>query len=79
MDKFEIPLTDELRAHLDVRVGANGYPDAGTYIRTLIEQDRSDLDELRAEIARGDASGISPRTADEIIEAAFRKYGASGA
>ena len=79
MDRFDVPLNDELRAHIDVRVGENGFPDKGTYIRALIERDRSEIEELRAEIRKGDESGISSRSIDEIIEGAFWKYGASGA
>jgi hypothetical protein len=79
MDRFEVPLTDELRAYVEKRVGENGFPDRGTYIKALIERDRRDIEELRIEIERGDASGISPRTVDEIIDGAFRKYAASRA
>jgi antitoxin ParD1/3/4 len=79
MDRFDVPLTDELRAHVDVRTGDNGYPDAGTYIKALIERDRTEIEELRAEIDRGDASGISPRSIDEIIDSAFRKHCAARA
>lgn len=76
MDRFDVPLTEELRAHIDVRVGESGFPDAGAYIRALIERDRTEIEELREQIRKGDESGISPRTVDEIIESAFRKYGA---
>ncbi len=79
MDRFEVPLTEDLRAHIDVRVGENVFPDAGTYIRALIERDRSEIEQLREEIRKGDESGISPRSFDEIVERAFRKYSASRA
>ncbi len=79
MDHFDVPLDDGLRAHLDGRVGATGFPDAGTYIRALIERDRAEIEELREEIRRGDESGVSPRTVQQIVEGAFREYDAARA
>jgi len=39
-------------------------------VRDLLRRDQASLEELRAAIDEGDASGISERSFDEIIEAA---------
>lgn len=79
MDRFDVPLSDDLRAHLDVRVGTGEFDDPGAYIEALIARDRREVEALRAAIKEGDESGISPRTIEEIIGQAFQRHRASGA
>jgi Arc/MetJ-type ribon-helix-helix transcriptional regulator len=67
MDSFDVPLTDDLRAHVDLMIDQGGYPDAGTYIRALIEWDYRQLVKLHRQLDEGEASGPSGKTFDEII------------
>jgi antitoxin ParD1/3/4 len=70
MERIDVPLDDGLRAHIELRTSGDDYPDAGTYIRALIEDDRQRLEELRAAIDEGVQSGIDERSIDEIVAAA---------
>lgn len=70
MERIDVPLDDGLRAHIELRTSGDDYPDAGTYIRALIEDDRQRLEELRAALDEGMQSGIDERSIDEILAAA---------
>lgn len=70
MERIDVPLDDGLRAHIELRTSGDDYPDAGTYIRALIEDDRQRLEELRAALDEGVQSGIDERSIDEIVAAA---------
>ena len=78
MDHIDVPLSDDLRAHVDARVGTGDFASPGAYIETLIDRDRRNIAALRGAIERGDASGVSLRSFDEIVESAFQRHSASG-
>jgi len=52
------------------QIDSGSYADVGDMVRDLLRRDQASLEELRAAIDEGDASGISERSFDEIIEAA---------
>lgn len=69
MERIDVPLDDSLREHLELRTSGEDFPDAGAYVRALIEDDRQRLEELRAALIEGEQSGTDERSIDEIIAA----------
>lgn len=76
MERIDVPLDDDLRAHIELRTSGEGYPDAGAYIRALIEDDRQRMEELRAALVEGEESGVDGRSIDEIIAEGRERAGA---
>jgi len=70
MPEVTIALPQALLDHAQEQIDAGAYSDLGDMIRDLLHRDQSALEELRAAIDEGDASGHSERSFDEIIEAA---------
>ena len=70
IERIDVPLNDSLREHLELRTSGDDFPDAGAYVRALIEDDRQRLEELRAALIAGEKSGYDDRTIDEIIACA---------
>ncbi len=77
MERFDVPLSEDLRAHVEERLGGDQFSDAGSYLAALIERDKHDFDQLADELRRGEESGLSGRSVEEIIDEAFRSYGAA--
>jgi len=77
MDRFDVPLSDDLRAHVEARVATGEFEGSGAYIQALIVRDRESFEALSAAIKKGDESGISSRTVEEVVEEAFRRHGAA--
>lgn len=76
MERIDVPLDDDLRAHIELRTSGDDYPDAGTYIRALIEDDRQRLEELRAAVQAGVDSGLSDRQPRDIWDEVKRRNSA---
>jgi Arc/MetJ-type ribon-helix-helix transcriptional regulator len=74
MDRLEIALSEDLRAHVDARIASGTFGDAGAYIEALIARDRQDLEALRTAIDQADNSGISPRTPRQVLDDALRRH-----
>lgn len=79
MERIDVPLDDSLREHLELRTSGDDFPDAGSYVRALIEDDRQRLEELREAIQAGIDSGVSERTPEQIWEEAKRRHCATSA
>ena len=69
MERIDVPLDDALREHVELRTSGDDFPDAGAYVRALIEEDRQRLEELRAALIEGEESGIDERSIDDVIAA----------
>jgi antitoxin ParD1/3/4 len=67
MATVNIALTDEMKEFVEGQVATGQYADMSDYIRDLIRERQEAVDRLRALLAEGEASGISPRTFDEIL------------
>ena len=67
---------------IDERVQSGDYPDAATYVADLVARDRTDTAHraaLDAALDEGEASGVSPRTVEQIFaEARARHMHAAG-
>jgi antitoxin ParD1/3/4 len=74
MERIDVPLDESLREHLELRTSGEDFPDAGSYVRALIEDDRQRLEELRAAIQAGIDSGVSERDPWEIWEEVKRRH-----
>jgi antitoxin ParD1/3/4 len=70
MAEITIALPQTLLDYAQEQIDAGSYADVGDMVRDLLRRDQASLEELRAAIDEGDASGISERSFDEIIEAA---------
>lgn len=74
MTKHTITLTDPVIAYIDDRLANGGYASLSDYLSELIVQDmarRADATrELSNILDEAEASGISPRNLDQILEAA---------
>jgi Arc/MetJ-type ribon-helix-helix transcriptional regulator len=82
MATLTFSLPDDLREVIEARVAAGIYPDAGSYIRDLIDADlRANgfeaSDELIAALEEGEASGWSDKTPRQIIAEERAKFRSS--
>ena len=69
-------LTEQHEAWIEERVESGAFGSASDYIRELIRRDQArerELESLRAELARGEASGLSAATAKDIRDAVRRE------
>ena len=67
MATMNISLPDEMKAFVEAQVATGQYSNSSDYIRDLIRRRQEGVDRLRALIDEGDASGISPRSFEEIM------------
>jgi antitoxin ParD1/3/4 len=70
MAEITIPLPQSLLEYAQEQIDAGCYSDVGDMVRDLLRRDQAALEALRTAIDEGDASGVSERSFDEIIEAA---------
>jgi antitoxin ParD1/3/4 len=70
MMEITIALPQALLDYAQEQVGAGTYADVGDFVRDLLRRDQAARDRLWGAIDEGDASGISERSFEEIIEAA---------
>jgi antitoxin ParD1/3/4 len=67
MATVNISLTDEMKSFVEGQVATGQYTDPSDYIRDLIRERQAAVERLRALLEEGEASGISPRSFDEIL------------
>ncbi len=67
MATMNISLPDEMKAFVESQVATGQYANSSDYIRDIIRERQEAVDRLRALIDEGDASGVSPRSFDEIL------------
>ena len=67
MATMNISLPEEMKAFVELQVATGQYANSSDYIRDIIRQRQEAVDRLRALIDEGDASGISPRSFEEIL------------
>lgn len=73
MATLNLSLPDAMKAWIEAQTGGGQYNNASEYVRDLIRRDQRDreaLARLQAAIDQGRSSGLSDRTADEILLAA---------
>jgi len=73
MATLNLSLPDAMKAWVEAQTRGGQYNNASEYVRDLIRRDqkeRETLARLQAAIDQGRSSGVSGRTAEEILEAA---------
>ncbi len=75
-----ITLSDQQNAWIKSRIKEGGFTNDSEYVRDLIrrDQERTEMKALRAALIKGEESGISHRSADEIIEAVIKRKKQNG-
>jgi len=71
MTDLSFSLPDDLAGPLKSRIAEGHYADAGEYLRELVRRDLEDAADtawVRAEVAKGLASGIIDKDPSEVIE-----------
>lgn len=70
MATLNLSLPDAMKAWVEAQTRGGQYNNANEYVRDLIRRDqasRETLERLQAAVEQGRRSGISDRTADEIL------------
>jgi antitoxin ParD1/3/4 len=67
MATLSISLPDSMRDFVESQVATGQFADTSDYFRDLIRERQQAVDRLSALLEEGEASGISPRSFDEII------------
>ena len=79
MSQVSVTLSDDLERHLDARAADGGFADSAGYLRALAEHDRkayrADVVRVQALIDEGLASGIDPRTPEQILDEVIARIG----
>jgi len=75
-----ITLTDQQDAWIKSRIKDGGFTNDSEYMRDLIrkDQERTQIEVIRAALIKGEQSGMSNRTPDEIIEAVIKRKKKNG-
>ena len=72
MATMNISLPDEMKAFVEERVESGRYANASDFMRDLVRRDMAERDRVFAELIalaeEGEASGISDRTPEEILQ-----------
>lgn len=68
MATMNISLPDEMKSFVEDQVATGRYANASDYMRDLIRYDRRESDLIVAALEEGEASGVSPRSLNEIFE-----------
>ena len=82
MAQMNISIPEKLKAYVESRVADGTYASASDYLRDLLRQDQRHQEAIRnlqAEIDKGRASGMSPRSLSQIIEDTRRELTARDA
>ncbi len=82
MATMNISLPDPMKAWVEQQAESGRYGNASDYVRDLIRKDQESRDRLRvlqSLIDEGLASGISPRSLDDILAEARRRAGTGDA
>jgi antitoxin ParD1/3/4 len=67
MPTISISVTQEMKTFVEGQVATGQYADPSDYVRDLIRDRQAAVDRVRALIEEGDASGVSPRSFDDIL------------
>ncbi|MES2443594.1 MAG: type II toxin-antitoxin system ParD family antitoxin [Pseudomonadota bacterium] len=76
MAQMNVSLPDGLKAWAEARVAEGRYSSTSDYVRDLMRRDQEyaeKLAALQAAIDHGVASGVSPRSKDEIFAALYER------
>ena len=76
-----ITLTEQQSEWVRTRIATGDFTNDSEYFRDLIRRDQAraaQLESVRAALIEGEQSGISPRSADDILQAARAKLKADG-
>lgn len=76
-----ITLTEQQGDWVKTRIATGDFTNDSEYFRDLIRRDQAraaQLETVRAALIEGEQSGISPRSADDILQAARAKLKADG-
>ena len=79
MNQLVVSLPEKANVYVSTQAKVLGYANAGEYIKNLIyhdqEQQQSSLTALRKALEKGEASGISQRSLEEIRKSALTTLG----
>lgn len=64
---MNISLPQSMKDFVEGQVATGQFANASDYIRDVIRERQEAVDRLRALIEEGEASGVSPRSFDEIL------------
>ena len=82
MTRLTISMPDQLNAYVEGQIAQGRYGNVSEYFRDLIRRDqerRSEaMAELRTMIEKAEASGVSERTVEDIVEDAKREAASKG-
>jgi antitoxin ParD1/3/4 len=81
MATLNLSLPDAMKAWIEAQAKGGRYNNASEYVRDLVRRDQSErekLERLQAAVDQGRRSGISDRTADDILTAAKAELGDEG-
>jgi antitoxin ParD1/3/4 len=73
MATMNVSLPDPMKDWVESQVKTGRYANASDYVRDLIRQDQDSRQALIDALEEGAASGVSPRTIDEIWQSAMAK------
>lgn len=76
-----ITLTEQQGEWVKTRIASGNFTNDSEYFRDLIRRDQAlnvQLEAVRAALIEGEQSGISPRSADDILRAARERLKADG-
>jgi antitoxin ParD1/3/4 len=75
-------MPEQMTAYVEARIAEGRYGNVSEYFRDLVRRDQerraAAIAELRALLARAEASGVSERSMSELIEAARDEARSSG-
>ena len=74
MATMNISLPDSMKKFVESQVATGQFANASDYIRDLIRDQEAAVERLRALLEEGEASGISPRSFDEIMAGIKERY-----
>ena len=67
MATMNVSLPERLKEFVAEKVASGVYANASDYVRELIRRDAEAVERLRAELERGEASGMSEDGVEEVI------------
>ncbi len=75
-----ITLTEQQDAWIKSRIKDRGFTNDSEYLRDLIrrDQERTETEAIRAALVKGEQSGVSNRTPDEIMAAVIERKKKNG-
>jgi antitoxin ParD1/3/4 len=78
MATMNISLPKEMKAFVEGQVATGQFSNSSDYIRDLIRERQEAVDRLRALLEEGEASGISPRSFEEIMAGIKERHASRG-